>query len=35
MRTLKTLEALADRLAPAIPLLLAALVTSATLMAAG
>ena len=35
MRTLKTLEALADRLAPALPLLLTALVTSATLLAVG
>jgi hypothetical protein len=35
MQTLKTLEALADRLAPALPLLLTALVASATLMAAG
>jgi hypothetical protein len=35
MRTLKTLEAFADRLAPAFALLLTALLTSATLMAAG
>ena len=35
MRTLKTLEALADRLAQAIPLLLTALLTGATLIAVG
>ena len=35
MQTLKILEALADRLAAALPLVLTALVTGATLLAVG
>jgi hypothetical protein len=35
MRILKTLEALADRLAQIVPLLLTALVAGATVLAAG